>query len=131
MLPITSTARPSPPPAPAAWPHSMRTVTSRRSTRGSALSAPASGSCSLDQAAVTDSIDTLAAAEWNALGADAHPFMRHEFLAALEHSGCVGAGGVWEPRSFTQRDARGLRAAAPAYLKRHSYGEFVFDFAWA
>jgi hypothetical protein len=85
----------------------------------------------LDQAAVSDSIDTLAAAEWNALGADAHPFMRHEFLAALEHSGCVGAGSGWEPRCFTRRDARGLTAAAPAYLKSHSYGEFVFDFAWA
>jgi uncharacterized protein len=85
----------------------------------------------LDQAAVSDSIDTLAAAEWNALGADAHPFMRHEFLAALEHTGCVGAGSGWEPRCFTRRDARGLTAAAPAYLKRHSYGEFVFDFAWA
>jgi uncharacterized protein len=85
----------------------------------------------LDQAAVSNSIDKLAAAEWNALGADAHPFMRHEFLAALEHSGCVGAASGWEPRCFTLRDARGLTAAAPAYLKSHSYGEFVFDFAWA
>jgi hypothetical protein len=85
----------------------------------------------LEQAAVSDSIDTLAAAEWNALGADAHPFMRHEFLGALEHSGCVGAGSGWEPHCFTLRDARGLTAAAPAYLKSHSFGEFVFDFAWA
>jgi predicted N-acyltransferase len=85
----------------------------------------------LDQAAVSDSIDELAAAEWNALGVDAHPFMRHEFLAALEHTGCVGAGSGWEPCCLTLRDARGLTAAAPAYLKSHSYGEFVFDFAWA
>lgn len=85
----------------------------------------------MHQAAVTDSIETLGSAEWNALGADAHPFMRHEFLAALEHAHCVGAGTGWQPRYLTLRDARGLAAAAPAYLKSHSYGEFVFDFAWA
>ena len=85
----------------------------------------------MDQAAVTDSIETLGSAEWNSLGAEAHPFMRHEFLAALEHAHCVGAGTGWQPHYLTLRDARGLAAAAPAYLKSHSYGEFVFDFAWA
>jgi predicted N-acyltransferase len=85
----------------------------------------------LDQAAFSDSIDTLRPGEWNSLGAQEHPFVRHEFLAALEHTHCVGADGGWEPRYLTLRDARGLTAAAPAYLKSHSYGEFVFDFAWA
>jgi predicted N-acyltransferase len=84
-----------------------------------------------DQAAVSNSIDALGATEWNALGAGLDPFMRHEFLAALEHTDCVGAGTGWEPRYLTLRDAHGLAAAAPAYLKSHSYGEFVFDFAWA
>jgi predicted N-acyltransferase len=85
----------------------------------------------LDQAAFSDSIDTLRPGEWNSLGAQEHPFVRHEFLAALEHTHCVGADSGWEPRYLTLRDARGLTAAAPAYLKSHSYGEFVFDFAWA
>ena len=85
----------------------------------------------MDQAAFSDSIDTLRPGEWNSLGAQEHPFVRHEFLAALEHTHCVGADGGWEPRYLTLRDARGLTAAAPAYLKSHSYGEFVFDFAWA
>ena len=85
----------------------------------------------MDQVAVSDSIETLGCTEWNSLGADAHPFMRHEFLAALENAHCVGAGRGWQPHHLTLRDARGLSAAAPAYLKSHSYGEFVFDFAWA
>lgn len=85
----------------------------------------------MDQAAVSDSIDTLGSTEWNSLGALAHPFMGHEFLAALEHTHCVGADTGWQPRYLALRDGRGLAAAAPAYLKSHSYGEFVFDFAWA
>ncbi len=60
------------------------------------------------------------------------PFLRHEFLAALEHTGCVGAGTrLGAAATITLRDEQGLAAAAPAYIKTHSYGEFVFDFAWA
>lgn len=85
----------------------------------------------MDQTAVSNSIDAFGCAEWNALGADAYPFARHEFLAALERTHCVGADSGWQPRYLTLRDDRGLAAAVPAYLKSHSYGEFVFDFAWA
>ncbi len=77
------------------------------------------------------SIQELGREEWNALGAASHPFMRHEFLAALERTQCVGPGTGWEPRYLTVNDGRGLAAAAAAYVKTHSYGEFVFDFAWA
>jgi uncharacterized protein len=77
------------------------------------------------------SIDDIDAGEWNALAGTGCPFLRHEFLAALEHTGCVGAGTGWEPCPLTLSDDRGLAAAAPAYVKTHSYGEFVFDFAWA
>jgi hypothetical protein len=69
--------------------------------------------------------------QWNALTDGAHPFLRHAFLHALETSACVGPGTGWEPAFVTLSDARGLAGAAPAYLKRHSYGEFVFDFSWA
>jgi hypothetical protein len=76
-------------------------------------------------------IDALEPREWNALAGTHIPFLRHEFLAALEHTGCVGAHTGWEPRYFVLQDARGLAAAVPAFVKTHSYGEFVFDFAWA
>jgi uncharacterized protein len=84
-----------------------------------------------DQAQFRRSIQELSAREWNALGAGANPFARHEFLAALERAHCVGRGSGWEPRYLTLQDARGLAGAAAAFVKTHSFGEFVFDFAWA
>jgi predicted N-acyltransferase len=77
------------------------------------------------------SIHDLHAAEWNALGAADNPFTRYEFLAALETARSVGRASGWEPRYLTLRDQRGLAAGAAAFVKTHSYGEFVFDFAWA
>lgn len=81
--------------------------------------------------AVVEEIAALPAREWNALSDGANPFVRHEFLLAVERTGCVGANTGWQPRFVTLIDDQGLAAAAPAWLKRHSYGEFVFDFAWA
>jgi predicted N-acyltransferase len=83
------------------------------------------------KSAVHKSIDELNAHEWNALGGDRNPFLRHEFFAALEHTGCIGLQTGWDPCYFTLRDSQGLAAAVPAFRKAHSYGEFVFDFAWA
>jgi predicted N-acyltransferase len=80
---------------------------------------------------VYKSIDELDAREWNALGGDRNPFLRHEFFAALEHTGCVGNDTGWDPCYFALQDRKGLAAVAPAFRKSHSYGEFVFDFAWA
>ncbi|MDB6088959.1 MAG: hypothetical protein JWN85_1743 [Gammaproteobacteria bacterium] len=80
---------------------------------------------------VHNSIDELDPRQWNALGGDRHPFLRHEFFAALEHTRCIGAGTGWEPAYLTLADDAGLAAVAPAFIKTHSYGEFVFDFAWA
>ncbi len=69
---------------------------------------------------------------WNALGVTAYPFLRHEFLAALEAEGCLGERYGWLPRHLTLWDDDGqLVGAAPLYLKFNSYGEFVFDWAWA
>jgi predicted N-acyltransferase len=82
---------------------------------------------------VTD-VRTLEAAQWDALaGPDGPgPFVRHAFLAALQSSGCVGGDTGWDPRFVVLEDASGaLVAAAPLYLKAHSYGEYVFDWAWA
>lgn len=83
------------------------------------------------RAAVDQRIADLEPGEWNALSDGASPFVRHAWLAALETTGCVGAGSGWLPATITLSDAHGLAAAAPAYLKQHSYGEFVFDFSWA
>lgn len=77
-------------------------------------------------------IDEVDPAAWDALFPADHPFTRHGFLAALERHGCVGAARGWSPAHLVVEDAAGaLRAAAPAYRKAHSWGEFVFDFAWA
>ena len=58
--------------------------------------------------------------------------MDWRFLTALEAHGCVGDGTGWQPQVLTCRSTNGqLRAAAPAYAKHHSHGEFVFDWAWA
>ena len=84
-----------------------------------------------ESAEFRSSIQELAPAEWNALGAAGNPFTRHEFLAALERNHCVGGHSGWEPRYLAVRDAAGLAAGAATFVKSHSYGEFVFDFAWA
>ncbi len=74
------------------------------------------------------------AAAWNRLLAQqSHPtpFMRHEYLAALESSGSATPRTGWTPRFMTLWQGDTLVAACPLYLKSHSYGEYVFDWAWA
>jgi uncharacterized protein len=80
---------------------------------------------------ISTSITDIDPAAWDALEAGGSPFLRHAFLAALESSGCVGPATGWEPAPITLHDERGVAAAVPAYVKAHSYGEFVFDFSWA
>jgi uncharacterized protein len=79
------------------------------------------------------SIADIEAAEWNALeGTEAQPFLRHEFLASLEESGCTRPQTGWLPQHLVLEDGRGRALGAlPLYRKSHSRGEFVFDFAWA
>ncbi len=84
------------------------------------------------QVSVHESLSAFGAEEWNALGGDANPCLSHEFLIALERHGCLGERHGWLPRPFAVRAPGGrLLGAAPAYLKYNSYGEFVFDWAWA
>jgi len=83
------------------------------------------------RADVLRTISALAPQQWNALTGGTHPFMRHEFFAALETTECIGPGTGWDACFVVLRDALGLAAAAPAWIKSHSYGEFVFDFSWA
>ncbi len=71
--------------------------------------------------------------DWNALPGCAHsPFARHEFLSLLEDTGCVGGDSGWMPCHAVLDNADGgVRGIMPQYLKMHSYGEYVFDWAWA
>jgi uncharacterized protein len=72
----------------------------------------------------------LDATAWNRLAGD-YPFLRHEFLAALEDAGCVGAATGWTPHHLQIGTRAQPQVLAPLYEKAHSWGEFVFDFAWA
>ena len=79
---------------------------------------------------VLDSLASIPASDWDAL-AGGHPLLSHAFLHALQESGCACADTGWAPCHLTLwRDGR-LAAAMPLYLKSHSYGEYVFDWAWA
>lgn len=91
---------------------------------------------------VTTGLDAVDPVSWDAcahgehaaaLGVDRQcPFVSHAFLQALEGSGCVGPGTGWSPAHLLVEDEGGaLCAAAPAYLKTHSQGEYVFDHGWA
>ena len=83
---------------------------------------------------VHDNPAALAAGDWDALleqQATPTPFMRHAYLAALHESGSAVAATGWAPR-FVALESRGrLVGACAVYLKDHSYGEYVFDWAWA
>ena len=81
---------------------------------------------------VLDNVAEVAAGEWNTLAGGAHPFLRHEFLNALETSKCVSAETGWQPCHLLLLDDEDTTIGAmPLYLKSHSRGEFVFDWAWA
>jgi len=92
---------------------------------------------------IRSTLDAITAEQWNALNTDGNPFVRYEFLYGLEATDCLGAETGWYPQYFllwqtndasesTDDSENGeLVAAMPAYVKTHSYGEFVFDWAWA
>jgi predicted N-acyltransferase len=81
---------------------------------------------------VCEKIADIAADEWNALVREnASPFVEHAWLACLEEAGCVGERAGWLPRHLVLYNGDELVAAAPAYIKLNSEGEFVFDWSWA
>jgi predicted N-acyltransferase len=93
------------------------------------------------RARVLDDLSEVDPSDWNRL-AGGHPMLSHEFFHALHQTGCAAADSGWLPQFLTLWDeaapggASGsasprLRAAMPLYLKSHSYGEYVFDWAWA
>ena len=84
---------------------------------------------------VIETIDAVDAAAWDAVAnpvpASFDPFVTHRFLKALENSGSVSTRAGWAPRHILIYRGKALVGACPAYLKSHSYGEFVFDQGWA
>lgn len=82
-------------------------------------------------ARIAPGVSDLDAGEWDRI-AGSHPFVSHAFLSALEDSGSVGPGTGWTPAPIIIEEETGaFAAAAPAYLKTHSQGEYVFDHGWA
>ncbi|EJL73944.1 GNAT family N-acetyltransferase [Variovorax sp. Varisp85] len=83
---------------------------------------------------VLSSPSDLSPEAWNALlaaEAEPSPFMRHEYLAALNDSRSASPDSGWVPQFVTLWQGEQLQAACPFYIKDHSYGEYVFDWAWA
>lgn len=78
-----------------------------------------------------DNIASVDPAAWNALAGTNYPFLRHEFLHALEASHSVCAARGWQPQHLLVEDTGELVAALPLYIKQHSMGEYVFDQSWA
>ena len=77
-------------------------------------------------------IAEIDALDWDACAGADNPFVSHAFLACVENSGSAGPRTGWLPQHAALRDAAGrLVACAPMYAKSHSYGEYVFDHAWA
>lgn len=79
---------------------------------------------------IITSINEIAPVDWDAL-TDGTPLISHAFLSALENSGSVGQGTGWMPHPLIVKQNNCLVGAMPLYLKNHSYGEYVFDWAWA
>jgi predicted N-acyltransferase len=85
---------------------------------------------------VEPKISAITAAEWDACAnpdpATYNPFLAHAFLKALEDAGTVGGRSGWTPQHLVlegKQDA--VLGVAPAYLKTHSQGEYIFDHGWA
>ena len=72
------------------------------------------------------------ASEWNRLAETAStPLMSHEWLRHLEDSGSIVPGAGWTPSHLTVHEGGDMVAALPLYVRTNSWGEFVFDFAFA
>ncbi len=82
------------------------------------------------QAGIASSVGDIDAGAWNALVASDYPFLQHDFLLALEQHNCLEPWG-WQPVIFQIHDKDELVGACASYIKTNSYGEFVFDWAWA
>jgi uncharacterized protein len=79
---------------------------------------------------VIETLSGVPAEDWNRLAGE-DPFLSHAFLSALHETGCAAAATGWTPQFLLLKSRGALEGAMPLYLKTHSYGEYVFDWAWA
>ncbi len=77
------------------------------------------------------SVNAIPQRDWQRLAGHSNPFLRQEFFQALEDAGCTTAAAGWAPSHLVFRMAGRIVGVAPAFLKSHSMGEYVFDWAWA
>ncbi|MCP4233261.1 MAG: N-acetyltransferase [Aestuariibacter sp.] len=82
------------------------------------------------RAEIHNSIADIDATEWNHLVQQNNPCLSHEFLLAMEQTGCVSSEYGWVPQHIAIRSEGVLKGAMPLYQKSNGYGEFVFDHAW-
>ncbi len=80
---------------------------------------------------IQDRLDTIQPEAWDALVGDGCPFFEYAFLRGLELTGCVGPESGWHPRYVLAWRGTELVGALPMFRKDNSYGEFIFDWAWA
>ena len=83
-----------------------------------------------DSLEVLEGLGAVEPAEWDAL-AQGNPTLSHAFLDSLHRAGCASERSGWKPQYLVSRRGGVLAGAVPLYLKSHSYGEYVFDWAWA
>ena len=79
---------------------------------------------------IVESLGEIDPSSWNRFSGG-NPFLRHEFLHALIDTGCASARTGWQPQILVLERDREVVGAMPLFLKSHSYGEYVFDWAWA
>jgi predicted N-acyltransferase len=112
-----------------------RIVALHKKQAASSAATPPSSMTQPDGFRLFPAIARIDARQWDALvdasAASAAPCVRHAFLRALEESGCVGGRSGWTATHATLWRDGSLCAAMPLYLKAHSWGEYVFDWAWA
>ena len=83
------------------------------------------------QLAIFTSIADIEADDWMTWFGSDYPFLRYDFLLGLERTGCIGGESGWQSCHFVLSENGHTIAVAPAFLKTHSYGEYVFDWSWA
>ncbi|MHB1677403.1 MAG: GNAT family N-acetyltransferase [Sulfuriferula sp.] len=79
---------------------------------------------------IIDTIADIPALEWDVLAGE-NPFLSHAFFSALHECGCATPHTGWQAQFLIAKEDKRLVGAMPLYLKSHSYGEYVFDWAWA
>ena len=78
-----------------------------------------------------DSIEEITKDDWDAVLKNKYPFLKYDFLKALETTKCVSAEQGWSPLHIVVSENKKIIAVMPLYIKTDSQGEFIFDWSWA